>query len=122
MDADTGADLAAYLIAECWLLATSFEPERGVYFSRFAAPRLRNKTIDWIRKHRKRTRWVFGDGRVYERKLPEFVCLDDSLAEALPALTGDPAADRDEGLGWLLDERDSHAARDYRLLGLETPR
>jgi hypothetical protein len=94
----------------------------GVYFSRYLRARLRNKAVDWVRKHRKRTRWVFGDGRVYERKLPEFVSLDDPLAETLPAFAGDPAADRDTGIAWLLDERDRERTRDYEVLGLEASR
>jgi hypothetical protein len=117
-------DLAAYLLAECWLLSQSFQPELGVFFSRFAAPRLRNKAVDWVRSTRGRTRWKFSGGRVHERRRPEFVSLDgqrdDRLDRALASRAGDPQADWDEDLRWLLDSRDRERARDFDTLGLET--
>jgi hypothetical protein len=112
-------DLHAYLVASAWEISLRFEPGRGVYFSRYAAPRLRNKSVDCIRKERGRTRWVFSGGRVHERKRPEFVPLDAELVDTVLAGTGDPEDGDDPDCARLVADRDSRRARDLKCLGLE---
>jgi hypothetical protein len=36
------------------------------------------RPVDWQRQRYGRTRWTFGNGRVYERRRPELVSLDDA--------------------------------------------
>jgi DNA-directed RNA polymerase specialized sigma24 family protein len=115
-------DLCAYLVACAWEFSLRYEPKRGVFFTRYLQPRLRNKTIDWVRKERGRTRWVFTGGRVHERQRPELVSLDHELVDTLPARTGDPANGGDPDFGRLVAERDRRRAGDLERLGLEAPR
>jgi DNA-directed RNA polymerase specialized sigma24 family protein len=120
-------DLCAFLVSSAWEISLRFEPGRGVQFSRYARTRLRNKTTDWLRKERGRTKWTFSGGRVYERKLPSFVSFDTDISEGdqldatLGTRTGDPTSDRDPALARILDDGDRRKARDYELLGLEAP-
>jgi hypothetical protein len=120
-------DLHAYLVSECWRISLEFDPDRGVYFSTFAAGILKRRRVDWLRKERGRTRWRFRGG-IYERKLPSFTSLDadgperDRLDAALGAGGGDPTPGRDPALARLLDDGGRRQARDYELLGLEAPR
>jgi DNA-directed RNA polymerase specialized sigma24 family protein len=113
-------DLVTFCIETAWQFSLEFRPELGVHFTRFLRPRLRNKAVDEIRRVKKRTTWKF-KGRVHQRKLPQFVALDDSLAETLPALAGDPAADRDPDFERLLHEGARRRDEDFYVLDLEPP-
>lgn len=97
-------DLAAYLIAECWLLGERYEPG-GIKFSTWATTTLRLRTIDWMRQRRGRTRWAFA-GHVHERERAPVDSLDDRRERGLD----EPVT------GGMLDRgRDSFAA-DMRAL------
>jgi hypothetical protein len=75
-------DLHAFLIATCWELSLAYDADRdSVRFSTLAYRRLRQRSVDWLRRERGRVRWQFS-GRTHERRRPEFVCLDDRLVDA----------------------------------------
>ena len=113
-------ELHVWLIEECWRLSLKHDAERGA-FATWAGYALRRRVVDWERSRFGRTRWVFSDGRVYERKLPRLVPLDE-LDAALAEGTGDPADGGDSTLGGLLANGDRQRARDLSELGLEAPR
>jgi DNA-directed RNA polymerase specialized sigma24 family protein len=117
-------DLLAHCISVCWEVSLRYDASRGS-FSTFAWRPTYFAAVNWLRKRKGRTVWKFSDGRIHECALPKLLSLDDTdhgqLVEAESARNGDRAAGRDESLTWLFDERDSCAARDYELLGLEPP-
>jgi hypothetical protein len=110
-------DALSFLISEAWILAQSYDATRGPSFSTFAYRRLRLKLVDHARaKHR--TKWKFGDGRVYERERPQILNLNGNAAErselggALSSSKGDPATNRDPSLTRVLGCRGFGDARD----------
>jgi DNA-directed RNA polymerase specialized sigma24 family protein len=112
-------DLCAFLVASAWEISLTFDPSKGVWFSRYARTRLRNKTVDWVRKEKGRTKWTFSGGRVYERKRPQFVSFDDELVSSLRALGSDPEDGGDPDFRRPVSERSRRRSRDLECLGLE---
>jgi hypothetical protein len=72
--ADEAEDALAYLISECWVLSSAYDPERGASFATFAYRALSRRLVDRARS-KYRTRWVFKD-RVYERPRPDLLSLN----------------------------------------------
>lgn len=116
-------DLRGELVLETWELSLEYKPG-GVSFSTFAGTTLRHRVVDWRRKRFGRTRWTFGDGRVYERPRTQFVPLDDPgvgrLDAAESARAGDSSADWNPSFARLEHERDRARERDLRRLGLHS--
>jgi DNA-directed RNA polymerase specialized sigma24 family protein len=114
-------DLHAWLLVAIWELSLRYDPERRrASFSTFATRGLRRSVVDWLRATRGRTVWKFR-GRVHERKLPEFIALDDRLVDFEPALQSDSSPGRDALPSWIHHGRGGGAVSDYDLLGLEPP-
>lgn len=112
-------DAIAYLFEVVWRAWRRYEPGRAA-FSTLAYRACQRGAVDYRRKRDGRTRWRFGDGRVFERTLP-VVASFDRLDEPLLARDGDPALDCDPDLGRLLAAGGGSLARDYNALGLESP-
>jgi DNA-directed RNA polymerase specialized sigma24 family protein len=121
---DDYEDLLAHCLSVAYEISLRYDASRGK-FSTFAYLPVYRAAVNWVRKRKGRTIWRFSGGRVHERKPPQLLSLDDDthggLVESESARHGDHAAGRDESLAWLFDGRDSCAARDYELLGLEPP-
>lgn len=80
LNADDTDDCVSYLFEHVWRTYQRWEPERGS-FSNLAYRACKSGLTDWRRKRYGRTRWSFSNGRVHERKLPQFVPLDDDSSE-----------------------------------------
>jgi RNA polymerase sigma factor (sigma-70 family) len=74
-------DAVAYLVAVCWEASLKFDHERSASFEKYAYALARRRTIDWLRKHRGRSRWVFKD-HTYERERPQVFSLTDRDSES----------------------------------------
>jgi hypothetical protein len=115
--------LVAFLIAAVWRMSRTYDPERSSSFKAVVLGRLSNRSTDWFRTHRGRTRWQFS-GHTYERELPQPVSLDapagehgDPLGASLGAVDGDLAAgDLADPCGGLLVDRDLEAPFDTALV------
>jgi DNA-directed RNA polymerase specialized sigma24 family protein len=92
-------DLLSELIAFCWQLSERYDKSRAS-FSSFAGTCLYNFIIEWKRSDF-RTRWTFGDGRVYERTKPVFVEYDGAVGETAvdPVERGDTDSERMDAEG-----------------------
>lgn len=115
-------DLHGYLLVACWELSLQYDPERRrVAFSTFATHRLRWAAVDWVRKTKGRTRWQFSNGRVHERRRPEFVPLDHPDLDRVGGVNG--RGGLDDGASRLsvelraLDARSRRAGREDAWLG-----
>jgi hypothetical protein len=113
--------LVAFLIAAVWRMSRTYDPARSSSFKAIALGRLSNRSTDWFRTHRGRTRWQFS-GHTYERELPQPVSLDaptgeeGALAESVGRVDGDlEARFAPDAFGGLLDDRDSEAVFDVPL-------
>jgi len=106
-------ELHVYLIEECWLLSTRFQPSR-VTFSTFAANTLRLRVVDWQRQRFGRRTWRFKNS-VYERPRVELVSLDGSEHDRLDSTLGGSSLDGDAS-GFAADMRalDTRARRPGR--------
>ena len=117
-----GESLVAFLIAAVWPMSRTYDPARSPSFKAIVIGRLSNRSTDWFRTHRSRTRWQFS-GHTHERELPQPISLDahtDDHGGELAELVG--AVDRDleastgpDPFGGLLNDRDSKAAWDIAL-------
>lgn len=97
-------DLIAYLIVETSKLSERYTPTTPqARFHSYAHSLLNHRCTDWLRLHRGRSRWSWGDGTVYERKRPTLLSLDraagndpegDPLGSTLADRSGDDEADR----------------------------
>jgi hypothetical protein len=68
--------LVAFLIAAVWTMSERYDPDRSSSFKAVVLGRLGNRSTDWFRQHRGRTRWRWSDGTTYERERPQLVSLD----------------------------------------------
>lgn len=96
-------DLIAYLVEECWILSTRYQPG-GITFSTWARATLQRRIHDHLRKRDGRTTWQFAD-RTYERERPILVSIDEAAGHTSTTgqqLTYDHAAQR--GLHGLVTE------------------
>lgn len=115
--------LVSFLVIAVWKAAERYEPAKSSSFEAVIRGRLTNRCVDWLRTHRGRTRWQFGD-RTYEREIPTAISLDaisedgrDPLALSLATVDSDPQTGFDsDSFGGLLDDRDSEAPRDTALV------
>jgi hypothetical protein len=114
--------LTAFLIEATWRMSLTYDPARSSSFKAIVLGRLSNRSTDWFRQHRGRTRWQFS-GHTYERELPQPVSLDaptgergDPLGASIGSVDGDPAAGAlADPCGGLLDDRDGEADWDLAL-------
>jgi DNA-directed RNA polymerase specialized sigma24 family protein len=86
-------DALAFLIATIWEVSLSYDPRRSKCFEHFAYSICRRRAIDWIRKHRGRTRWQWSPtakhthaGEIIERERPDILSLDGPERSELEAL------------------------------------
>jgi hypothetical protein len=116
--------LVAFLVASVWRMSLTYDPARSSSFKAIVLGRLGNRSTDWFRQHRGRTRWRWSDGTSYERERPNLVSLDANagddgrpLVESVADWRGDPAADSGSpALRELLADRDREAAWDQALV------
>jgi hypothetical protein len=103
-------------------MSLTYDPARSSSFKAIVLGRLSNRSTDWFRTHRGRTRWQFS-GHTYERELPQPVSLDapagergDPLGASVGSVDGDSEAGALADLcGGLLDDRDGEADWDLAL-------
>jgi hypothetical protein len=76
----------------------------GQSFSTYATSTLYRRVVDWQRQRCGRTRWAFGNGRVYERKRPELVSLDADDSVGSELVSAQPGSSLDDGEHRMADE------------------
>jgi DNA-directed RNA polymerase specialized sigma24 family protein len=105
-------DLLTYLIEECWILSTRYQPG-GITFSTYAGHTLRNRITDWLRTnkqdHRYPTRYTLHP-------------LDNQLDHTHTTSPLDHPEHRDPDLLRLLRDRHRPGDRPYTNLGQSTTR
>ena len=109
-------DVVQYLAGKAWELSLRYDPSLAPSFKAYAGYILQLRFTDWLRTSERRTRWVFGDGTVYERPRRHEVSLDEppgeadgddrgrGLYEALASSALDPAVRGDSDLRRLFDD------------------
>jgi hypothetical protein len=85
-------------------LSLRYEPRRTVSFSTYATCTLSKRIIDWQRQRYGRTRWTFGDGRVYERPRVKLVSIDGDDSNGSTMVETFPQGSLDDGEHRLADE------------------
>ena len=136
-------DLIAWLIEECWILSTRYQPG-GITFSTWARTTLQKRVHDHIRQRDGRTTWKFKN-HTHTRTRPHLVSLDNptwmdgrdeearttigldyySRAGLGHSVTGqplDPEIHRSPDLMRLLRTRDRTRPRPDNTMGQRTPR